>query len=101
LALVIRQFVVGWGPVGAGGLAASITIIGLLSMVLGAKLWFDAFFLAVFQLKRPAPTIAVSPMEFEFAAEPREAFAAEPREAFAAEPREASVRVVLSGGSSN
>jgi glycosyltransferase involved in cell wall biosynthesis len=63
LALVIRQSVEGWGPVAAGGQSASITILGLLGTVLGAKLWFDAFFLTMFHLRRPALTIAVPSTE--------------------------------------
>ena len=64
LALVIRQSVEGWGPVAAGGLAASTTILGLLATVLGAKLWFDAFFLTMCHLKRPALMVAVPSTEF-------------------------------------
>jgi hypothetical protein len=63
LALVIRQSVEGWGPVAAGGLSASTTILGLLGTVLGAKLWFDAFFLTMFHLRRPALTLAGLPTE--------------------------------------
>lgn len=73
LAMVIRQFVDGWGSVAAGGLSASITILGLLGTVLGAQLWFDAFFLTIFHLKRSAPTAAGPPSEF--AAEPPQATA--------------------------
>ncbi len=76
LALLINQFVRGWDPVAAGGLAASATILGLLSTVLGASLWFDAFFLTMFHLKRPAPTAPVPTVpapSSEFGAEPREA----------------------------
>jgi len=69
--LLIHQFVEGWGPVAAGGPSASVTILGLLSVVLGAKLWFDAFFLTIFQLKRPATAVAVSLLELD--AESREA----------------------------
>jgi hypothetical protein len=64
LVLVIHQSVTGWGPVAAGGMSASTTILGLLGTVLGAKLCFDAFFLTMFQLKRPAPTVAAPPLEF-------------------------------------
>jgi hypothetical protein len=71
LALVIHQSVQGWGPVAAGGLSASTTILGLLGTVLGANLWFDAFFLTMFHLKRPAPAVPAPPAEF--GAEPREA----------------------------
>jgi glycosyltransferase involved in cell wall biosynthesis len=76
LALVARQFLVGWGPVGAGGFSASATILGLLSTVLGAKLWFDAFFLTMFRLKRPAPAVTLPPPEP--GAESREASASRP-----------------------
>jgi glycosyltransferase involved in cell wall biosynthesis len=64
LVLVIRQSMEGWGPVAAGGLSASTTILGLLSTVLGANLWFDAFFLTMFRLRRPGATVAAPPPEF-------------------------------------
>jgi glycosyltransferase involved in cell wall biosynthesis len=64
LALVIRQSVEGWGPVAAGGLSASTTILGLLGTVLGAKLCFDAFFLTMCHLKRPTLMVAVPSTEF-------------------------------------
>lgn len=83
LALLIRQFVEGWGPVAAGGLSASTTILGLLSTVLGAKLWFDAFFLTMFRLKRPAPPVTVPPSDFN------------------AEPREVSASMAISRGVAN
>jgi hypothetical protein len=70
LAVVIRQSVAGWGPVEGGGLSASTTILGLLSTVLGASVWFDAFFLTMFHLKRPSPAVTLTPSEF--GAEPRE-----------------------------
>jgi Glycosyl transferase family 2 len=56
---VIHQFWAGWGPVAAGGPSASVTILGLLGLVLGGLLGFDAFFLTIVLLHRPAPTIAV------------------------------------------
>lgn len=71
LILVIRQFLEGWGPVAAGGISASATILGLLGVVLGAELWFDAFFLTIVLLKRPAPTLAALPRDSDVAA-PRE-----------------------------
>jgi len=58
LILVIHQFTVGWGPVASGGVSASATILGLLGVVLGAKLWFDAFFLTIVMIKHPAPAAA-------------------------------------------
>jgi glycosyl transferase family 2 len=63
VALLIRQFMAGWGPVAAGGPAASVTILGLLGAVLGASLWFDAFFLTMFHLRRPAPLVTAPPPE--------------------------------------
>jgi len=63
VSLLIRQFMAGWGPVAAGGPAASVTILGLLGAVLGASLWFDAFFLTMFHLKRPAPLVTAPPSE--------------------------------------
>lgn len=83
LAVVIHQSVEGWGPVAAGGLSASTTILGLLSMVLGASVWFDAFFLTMFHLKRPSPAVTLPPSEF------------------GAEPREASASIAISGGAAN
>jgi glycosyltransferase involved in cell wall biosynthesis len=88
LALVIHQFVQGWDPVAAGGLSASATILGLLSTVLGVNLWFDAFFLTMFHLKRPAPTAPVSAVPV-------------PSSDFAGEPREASASVAVSSGVAN
>lgn len=61
VALLLRQSMAGWGPVAAGGPSASVTILGLLSAVLGASLWFDAFFLTMFHLKRPAPMVPAPP----------------------------------------
>jgi glycosyltransferase involved in cell wall biosynthesis len=88
LVLVIHQFVRGWGPVAAGGPSASATILGLLSTVLGANLWFDAFFLTMFHLNRPAPavpppTVPVPPSEF------------------GPEPREAAAGIAISSGVAN
>ena len=88
LALLINQFVRGWDPVAAGGLAASATILGLLSTVLGASLWFDAFFLTMFHLKRPAPTAPVPTVPA-------------PSSEFGAEPREAPASVAVSSGVAN
>ncbi len=63
-ALVVHQSIEGWGPVAAGGLSASTTILGLLGAVLGAQLWFDAFFLNIFHLKRHSPTVELPSAEF-------------------------------------
>jgi glycosyltransferase involved in cell wall biosynthesis len=54
LAMVLAQFVAGLGTVGAGGTSASILILGLVSLVLGAKLWFDAFFLGMITFRPPS-----------------------------------------------
>lgn len=54
LALTASQTVIDPGRIGTGGVSASLTIVGLTAIVLGAKLWFDAFFLSVVRLKRPA-----------------------------------------------
>ncbi len=81
--LLVRQFMEGWGAVAAGGLTASTTILGLLSIVLGAKLWFDAFFLAIIHLKRPASTVAEATPEFS------------------AEPLEPSASIAISSGVAN
>ena len=61
LAIIIPQSMKGWGSVAAGGLSASTTILGLMCTVLGAKLWFDAFFLTMCHLKRPATAVGQSP----------------------------------------
>jgi glycosyltransferase involved in cell wall biosynthesis len=53
VALVIAQWSRGWAHFGAGGASASFTILGLLSLVLGGELGFDAFFLTFSQLRRP------------------------------------------------
>lgn len=39
----------------AGGPSVSLTILGLSAIVLGGKLWFDAFFLAMVRIKMPTP----------------------------------------------
>jgi glycosyltransferase involved in cell wall biosynthesis len=83
LAVVIHQSVEGWGPVAAGGLSASTTILGLLSTVLGASVWFDAFFLTMFHLKRPSPAVTL------------------PSSEFGTEPREAPASIAVSGGAAN
>jgi Glycosyl transferase family 2 len=58
LILVIHQGIAGWGPIASGGTSASVTILGLLGLVLGAVLGFDAFFLTIVLTSRPAPMIA-------------------------------------------
>jgi glycosyltransferase involved in cell wall biosynthesis len=57
--LVIYGLVANLGPVAAGGTSTSVTILGLLGVVLGGKLWFDAFFLSIVLLRRPAPNITI------------------------------------------
>ena len=55
LALVISLLIADRHPIAAGGPSASLTILGLTAIVLGGKLWFDVFFLAMVRLKRPSP----------------------------------------------
>ncbi len=55
LGLVVSQLVADRQPIAAGGPSASLTILGLTAIVLGGKLWFDVFFLAMVRLKRPSP----------------------------------------------
>jgi hypothetical protein len=54
LVTVIVQLSAGLGPLAAGGTAASVLILGLMGVVLGCTLWFDAFFLSLVLLRRPA-----------------------------------------------
>lgn len=61
LAMVIAQIVAGLGTVGAGGASASILILGLVSLVLGTKLWFDAFFLSMIMVRSPSRTVTTKP----------------------------------------
>jgi glycosyltransferase involved in cell wall biosynthesis len=58
VAMILVQVIAGLETLGAGGTSASILILGLVSMVLGAKLWFDAFFLSMIMLKRPSRDVA-------------------------------------------
>jgi glycosyltransferase involved in cell wall biosynthesis len=55
LVLLVVGRIVDPDSIGAGGVATSVTILELTGLVLGAKLWFDAFFLTIVRLKRPAP----------------------------------------------
>ena len=55
VSLLIRQFMAGWGPVAAGGTSGADSAIDIL--------WFDAFFLTMFHLKRPAPLVTAPPSE--------------------------------------
>ena len=54
LAMVLAQVISGLGTISAGGAAASILILGLVSFVLGSKLWFDAFFLSMIMFRGPS-----------------------------------------------
>jgi glycosyltransferase involved in cell wall biosynthesis len=80
LALVIRQWVEGWGALDGGGTSASTAILGLLGTVLGGSLAFDAFFLSIVQIKRPVSVADGVQAEF------------------GAEAQQASVGVALRGG---
>ena len=78
LTLLVHQSTEGWGRLGAGGPSASTTILGLLSTVLGAEMWFNAFFLAMCHLNRP--TAAVAMPAAELGAGSQEAWASPGRE---------------------
>lgn len=61
LAMALAQVVAGLGTVGAGGASASILVLGLVSLVLGAKLWFDAFFLSMIMFRPPSRNMTARP----------------------------------------
>jgi hypothetical protein len=60
LALLLYGYLVGWGSIGGGGLSASGVILSLLMVTLGVTLWFDAFFLGLFEAKKSARRPAIS-----------------------------------------
>jgi glycosyltransferase involved in cell wall biosynthesis len=57
------------GLVAAGGFVSSVAVLGLLLIVLGGKLCFDAFFLSMILLRRPVPADPYSPVAGETDAE--------------------------------
>ena len=62
LVLLLFGCLEGWGPVGQGGTSASGVILSLLMTILGVTLWFDAFFLGLFETTRTARlTFQISP----------------------------------------
>lgn len=61
LVMALAQVVAGLGTVGSGGASASILILGLVSLVLGAKLWFDAFFLSMIMVRPPSRNVTAKP----------------------------------------
>lgn len=61
LAMVLAQVIAGLNAVGADGASASILILGLVSLVLGAKLWFDAFFLSMIMFRKPSRNLPAKP----------------------------------------
>jgi glycosyltransferase involved in cell wall biosynthesis len=61
LAMVLARVIAGLGAVGAGGTSASTLILGLVSLVLGSKLWFDAFFLSMIMVRPPSRTVTAKP----------------------------------------
>jgi glycosyltransferase involved in cell wall biosynthesis len=60
LALMVWALMTHGHPI-AGHVSASLMILGLTGIVLGGKLWFDAFFLTMIRLKKPA-TLLTSPL---------------------------------------
>ena len=52
LVLLLLGFINGWGSVAAGGIAASGVILVISVTALGVILWFDAFFLGIFETTR-------------------------------------------------
>jgi len=61
LGMALAQVIAGLGTVGAGGTSASVLILGLVSLVLGAKLWFDAFFLSMIMFRPPSRAMPAKP----------------------------------------
>ena len=60
LAFVLYGSFAGWGPIDEGGLSASAAIFSVLMILLGVTLWFDAFFLGLFEVKgRARPSFEV------------------------------------------
>ncbi len=57
LVMLTVQFARGIGPLAAGGLAASVTILGLTSLVLGGAVCFDAFFVNLLSMRPSAPPV--------------------------------------------
>jgi hypothetical protein len=55
LVALITQLGAGFAALASGGIATSVLILGLVGIVLGCTLWFDAFFLSMVLLRRPAP----------------------------------------------
>ncbi len=47
----------GWGSIADGGTGASLAILAILATVLGITLWFDAFFLGLFEKKTKRTSI--------------------------------------------
>ena len=64
LVLLVTQFMSGIGALTLGGLGASLTILGLTSLVLGGALCFNAFFLSLLSL-RPSARAAAGTYVFE------------------------------------
>jgi glycosyltransferase involved in cell wall biosynthesis len=61
LPLVAAPFLLGAGSqIGAGGKTSSEAIGGLLLIVLGGKLWFDALFVRLVTLRRPGGAVAAA-----------------------------------------
>ena len=61
VAMILVQVITGLRTLGDDGTSASILILGLVSLVLGAKIWFDAFFLSMIMLRQPSRDVAARP----------------------------------------
>jgi hypothetical protein len=67
LLLLLLGYLEGWATIAGGGLSASFVILSLLMTVLGVTLWFDAFFLGLFETK----TVRFTPQMSRSATEDR------------------------------
>ncbi len=52
LGLLIYGSVAGWGALNSAGPAASVLVVSVMLALLGVTLWFDSFFLSLFEIKR-------------------------------------------------
>ena len=52
LGLLIYGSFAGWGALNLAGPAASVLVLSVMLALLGVTLWFDAFFLSLFEIKR-------------------------------------------------
>jgi hypothetical protein len=68
-ALLIYGSLAGWGTLGSAGPSASALVLSILLAALGVTLWFDAFFLSLFEATwRRSPRVTESPRAEAWAA---------------------------------